>query len=137
MDVQLEDLVVYVNGCRQRNETTIAAAGVYVLSLTTVLEPVGVQLVSTYVTPGLRNSAAAATHLWLTLKRTDCEQRSTNLAGVSVARAALLDHAAELQRRLGDEVDADEVRVDVSDHALEAARHAWPQRRNLGTTSGG
>jgi hypothetical protein len=137
MDVQPEDLAVYVDGCRQRSETTIAAAGVYVLSLSTVLEPVGVQLVSTYVTARLRDSAAATTHLWLTLQRTDCEQRSTSLAGVSVARAALLDHAAELQRRLGDELDTDEVRVDVSDHALEAARHAWPRPRSLGTTLGG
>jgi hypothetical protein len=123
MRVQLEGVWVTVGGDRLDCSTEVVAEGGFVVTASTVVADVGVQLVSCYVA-GLQGPAAV-THMLAAAAAPRFEQHTVQLAGVTLARACLLDHAAQLRELLEVEHALKDVRVDVQERALTDAQRVW------------
>ena len=123
MRVQLEGVRVTVGDARLACSTELIAAGGFVVTAITVVADVGVQLLSSYVA-GLQGPAAA-THMVSAAGVPRLEQHTVQLAGVTLARACLLDHAAQLRELLADTHMLEDVRVDVDERALADAQSVW------------
>ena len=123
MRVQLEGVRITVGDDRLNCSTELVSDSGFVVTAITVVPDVGVQLVSCYVA-GLQGPAGA-THMLSASGTPRFEQHTVHLAGVNLARACLLDHAAELRELLEVEHALGDVRVDLSDRALTDAQRVW------------
>jgi hypothetical protein len=123
MRVQLEGVRVTVGADRLDCSTELASEGGFVVTAITVVADVGVQLLSCYVA-GLQGPAAV-THMLSASGAPRFEQHTVQLAGATLARACLLDHAAQLRELLEVEHALDDVRVDIQDRTLADAQRVW------------
>jgi hypothetical protein len=82
-----------------------------------------VQRLSSYVA-GLQGPAAV-THMVSAAGVPRFEQHTVQLAGVTLARACPLDHAAQLHGLLADEHTLEHVRVDIDERMLTDAQRVW------------
>ena len=104
---------------------TIENASAYVVTVITVVPSQRLGLVSAYVAD--LDGEIAVTHMRLppTCRRATFEQQVlAGLPGVSRPRACLLDHAAELRRRL-EELLTRPVSVEIPEPTLEQASRVW------------
>jgi hypothetical protein len=124
MRLELDGVEVWADEWHERCATTIQGAGAYVIVVETVVPSRTVGLSSCYLAD--LNGRTAVSHLRrapgsppLFLQRV-----VSGMAGATLARACLLDHAAELRAML--DPDGEEaVSVEVSDAALERAAAVW------------
>ena len=117
------DLLVHEHsGGELRSETLIASSGAHVVVLTSVVADLALTLCSCYL--GDLADRCAVSHLRCTPAGNAFTQRVVeDLGGVSLARGCLLDHAAELREAI--QAAGREVRVEISDAALEQASSVW------------
>jgi hypothetical protein len=123
MRVQLDGVRVTVGPDRLDCSTELVGEGGFVVTAITVVGDVGLQLLSCYVA-GLQGPAAV-THMLTASGAPRFEQHTVQLAGVTLARACLLDHAAQLCELLQVEHALDDVRVDIQDRTLIDAQRVW------------
>jgi predicted NUDIX family NTP pyrophosphohydrolase len=123
MRVQLEGVRVTVGGDRLECSTELISTGGFVVTAITVVADVGVQLLSSHVA-GLQGPAAV-THMVSAAGVPRFEQHTVQLAGVTLARACLLDHAAQLRGLLAGEHMLEDVRVDIEERTLTDAQRVW------------
>jgi hypothetical protein len=118
-------LVVRFDDRTEQCEATVAAVGGYVVVIATVVPSVAVTLTSSYVC-SLGGQRAAVTHLYMAPGEPDqiFQRALAPLVGQTLGRAYLLDHAAELQTRLG-ELRDEPLAVELDDQLMEAAGAVW------------
>ena len=104
-------------------ETSIQAAGGYVVVVESLLAMRGVLLVSSYLAE--LNGRTAVSHLAVigSAPAEFWQRMVERMPGQTHARACLLDHAASLRRALDD--GSEEVSVEISDAALATAAGVW------------
>jgi hypothetical protein len=123
---QLHGLVVRFDDDRaERCSSTAAAVGGYVVVIASVVPSLALTLTSSYVC-SLGGAQAAVTHLYMAPGQPDqISQRAlAPLVGQTLGRAYLLDHAAELQTRLG-ELRDESLAVELDDELMEVAGAVW------------
>jgi hypothetical protein len=123
MRVQLDGVRVTVGNDQLDCSTQLASEGGFVVTAITVVTDAGTQLLSCYVA-GLQGPAAV-THMVSASDAPRFEQHEVQLAGATLARACLLDHAAQLRELLEVEHALDDVRVDIQDRTLADAERVW------------
>jgi hypothetical protein len=126
----LPDLTVSIDATPEPSSSTIATAGAYVVVLATTLPDRACGLTSCYL--GELDADTAVSHLHLGPERhAELTQRVLpgGRPGLTHARTCLLDHAAELQERLADDL-GETVRVEVGERTLEHAGLAWRDDRS-------
>jgi hypothetical protein len=123
MRVQLDGVRVTVGADRVNCSTELVGEGGFVVTAITVVADVGVQLLSCYVA-GLQGPAAV-THMLSASSAPRFKQHTVQLAGATLARACLLDHAAQLRELLEVEYHLDDVRIDIQDRSLAEAQRVW------------
>ena len=124
MRSELVGLTVRLGDDQESCESSIAAAGGYVVVVESVLAVRSVLLVSSYLAE--LNGRTAVSHLALisTAPAEFSQLVVERMPGETHARACLLDHAAALQRTLG-VVEDEAVSVEISDAALAIAAGVW------------
>jgi hypothetical protein len=108
-------------------ETSIQAAGGYVVVVESLLPDAEVVLVSSYLAEF--NGRTAVSHLVLigSTPPAFSQRMIERMAGETHARACLLDHASVLQAALGS-TQGRPVAVNISDAALAEAAAAWREQ---------
>jgi hypothetical protein len=105
-------------------ESSIAAAGGYVVVVESVLAVREVLLVSSYLAELSGRTAVSHLALISTAPAEFSQRMVERMPGETHARACLLDHAAALQRALS-VVQKRAVSVEISDEALATAASVW------------
>jgi hypothetical protein len=123
MRLPLQGVEIFAGDWRARCETEIVSAGGYLVAVTTVVPDRHLTLASSYLST--LAGPTAASHMRLRAGEVTFDQRVVALAGMTHARACLLDHAAELREVVGEVMHRDDVRVEVLDHALARAEKVW------------
>ncbi len=120
--MEIDLLVREESGGALRSETLIASSGAHVVVVTSVVADLALTLCSCYL--GDLADRCAVSHLRCTSAGNAFTQRVVeDLGGVSLARGCLLYHAAELREAI--QAAGREVRVEISDAALEQASSVW------------
>ena len=129
MKLAIQDLDVRCAGRPERCTTTLATAGAYVVTVTSVLEDRSAALASCYLAD-LTAAQTAVSHMRL-VPGGPAERLSQHVLGgmhsAGHARGCLLDHVAELRDLLAAIAGA-ESSVDVSEATLRRAAEAWGER---------
>ena len=130
MRLELDGIEVRADEWSERCQTVVEAVGGYVVAVSSVFQGRAVTVVSCYLAD--LAGPVAVSHLRLAPGRApEVSQRVLeSLAGVSHARACLLDHAAVLRDALDDLLaEEEEVGVEVDEVALERASSVWDRGR--------
>ena len=126
MRLELEGVEVWADEWRERCSTTIQAAGAYVIVVETVVPSRTAGLSSCYLADLKGRTAVSHLRRAPGSPAVFSQRVLTGLAGVTLARGCLLDHAAELQAFL--DPDSEEaLHVELSDAALARAATVWRQ----------
>ena len=129
MRLELEGVEVWADEWRERCSTTIQAAGAYVIVVETVVPSRTAGLSSCYLADLKGRTAVSHLRRAPASPPVFSQRVVTGMAGATLARACLLDHAAELRAMLDPEGE-EAVSVEVSDAALARAAAVWrePER---------
>jgi len=124
MRLELDGVEVWADEWRERCATTIQAAGAYVMVVETVVPSRSAGLSSCYLAD--LSGRTAVSHLRRAPGSPSAfsQRVLSGMPGATLARACLLDHAAELQA-LVDPEGEEAVSVEVSDAALARAATVW------------
>ena len=126
MRLELEGVEVWADEWRERCATTIQAAGAYVIVVETVLPSRATGLSSCYLCNLAGDTAVSHLRRAPGSPPVFSQRVLSGMAGATLARACLLDHAAELQAFL--DPDSEEaLHVEISDAALARAAAVWRQ----------
>jgi hypothetical protein len=126
MRLELDGLEVWGDEWRERCSTTIQAAGGYVIVVETVVPSRTVGLSSCYLADLKGTTAVSHLHRAPGSPPVFSQRVVSGMAGATLARGCLLDHAAELQAFL--DPDSEEaLHVEISDAALTRAATVWRQ----------
>jgi len=126
MRLELDGLEVWGDEWRERCSTTIQAAGGYVIVVETVVPSRTVGLSSCYLADLKGTTAVSHLHRVRGSPPVFSQRVVSGMAGATLARGCLLDHAAELQAFL-DPDSAQALHVEISDAALTRAATVWRQ----------
>ena len=126
MRLELDGVEVWADEWRERCATTIQAAGAYVIVVETVVPSRTAGLSSCYLADLKGRTAVSHLRRAPGSPAVFSQRVLSGLAGVTLARGCLLDHAAELQAFL--DPDSEEaLHVELSDAALARAATVWRQ----------
>ena len=126
MRLELEGVEVWADEWRERCSTTIQAAGAYVIVVETVVPSRTAGLSSCYLADLSGRTAVSHLRRAPASPAVFSQRVLSGMAGATLARGCLLDHAAELQAFL--DPDSEEaLHVEISDAALARAAAVWRQ----------
>ena len=126
MRLELEGVEVWADEWRERCSTTIQAAGAYVIVVETVVRSRAAGLSSCYLADLKGRTAVSHLRRVRGSPPVFSQRVVSGMAGATLARGCLLDHAAELQAFL--DPDSEEaLHVEISDAALTRAAAGWRQ----------